>query len=234
MSSPATQVDSHEEQCDPVFGPQTPPPSGGEAATPAGRAGSPVDLSGPGAIAAPISAASSQEQDPPNENDGTPARAPPRVQRTPGPTAEGERPDGPEVPAANDVSRVFAGAAPDPAAREEALGAARAVEALALTADACDPADRDAVHTLVRRLRDAMRDGFASSAAQAATAIAAKVMERRRISGTDIAPLMLDFVADARDARMRSRQAAAWPADVFIAPTADDAPVGAAAAPMAA
>ena len=126
---------------------------------------------------------------PPDENGGTPARAPPRVQRTPGPTAEGGRPDGPEIPAANDVSRVFAGVAPDPAAREEALDAARAVEALALTADACDPADRDAVHALVRRLRDAMCRGFASNAAQAATAIAAKVMERQRVPGTDIALL---------------------------------------------
>ena len=179
-----------------------------------------------------MSAASPLEPNSPSANGDTPARAPPRVQRTPGPTAEGARPDGPAIPALNDVSRVFAGVAPDPAARDEALDAARAVEALALTADACDPADRDAVHALVRRLRDAMRDGFASNAAQAATAIAAKVMERRSVSGTDIAPLMLDFVADARDARMRSRQADTWPADVFVAPTADDAPIDAANLPQ--
>ena len=108
-----------------------------------------------------MSAASPLAPNSPNANGDTPARAPPRVQRTPGPTAEGARPDGPAIPGANDLSRVFAGVAPDPAAREEALDAASAVEALALTADACDPADRDAVHALVRRLRDAMRTAYA-------------------------------------------------------------------------
>ena len=74
MSSPTAQVESHEEQRNPVFGPQTPPPSGGEAAAPVGHADSPVGLSGPGAIAAPVSTTSSQEQDPPSEDEGTPAR----------------------------------------------------------------------------------------------------------------------------------------------------------------
>ena len=102
------------------------------------------------------------------------------------------------VPASHDVSRALDGAEADSAPRDEAVAAARAVEALALTADAVAPGNRAAIHALVPRLRDGLRNGFASAAAKAATSIAAEVAEQQRVRGPEVAPAMLTFAADAR------------------------------------
>ena len=121
------------------------------------------------------------------------------------------------APASHDASRTPDDAEPGSDSRDKAVAAARAVEALALAADVIALANREAVHALVCRLRDGLRDGFAAAAAKAATSIAADVAEHQCVRGPGVAPAMLDFAADARDARLRITRSATWLADVYVA-----------------
>ena len=115
-------------------------------------------------------------------------------------------------PATHDASRAPSGADVDPPGHGAAYQAAMAVEALVLTLGAFKPANRRAAEALIARLHDGLREGFSAPAAAAAAKIAALVAKKGRVSGPDVAPAMLDFLADTRDARLRIAASTEWPA----------------------